>query len=613
MAPSPAPESLDELAQRLRDGGWQEAAAGARRLLARDPQSAPALRLLSEALLQGGDHGALVAALEPYVRSGLKETLLLFRYAAGRAALGDHRIAVRLYRRIVEKQPDHVEAWLNLGVSLKALGQAGASIAAYRRALQLQPTLPQAHNNLGLALQQQGDHRGAVAALEEALRLKPDYARAYANLAQSLLRLDRIAEAEAAGRRATELAPDLADGYINLGMVLMAQNRQEETVAVFRRVVALQPDDPKSLSNLGVALKECGLIEEALVCQMNAQALAPDDPTPRWNEAHIRLLLGDFALGWERYESRWGTGDFKSSLRPFKEPFWQGEPIGHRAILIHVEQGVGDTVQFCRYLPLLAAQHPTAEIVLEVQASTVALLGRSFAALPRLLVLPHVNKIGINLTPRDLQLPLIGLPRLLGTQLQSIPGDTPYLTAASPRRYRRPEDSLVVGLSWKSIGATGRKRSLPLERLAGLLAGPGVRLVDLQYGDTAEERAALERTRGIVLQHDEAVDARADLDAFADQVAGCDLVVSIDNTTVHVAGALGVPCWVLLPFIPDFRWMLQREDSPWYPTLKLYRPPALNAWEALLERLQDDFAALLAGDRGRLAPRRWEGPPALAA
>lgn len=615
LAEAPTAEALspDALARRLRDGGdWREIAREARRRLAARPDSASLVRLLSEALQAGGDHPALATLLEPLMRRGVSDRLLQFRYAAAKAALGDHALAVKLYRRLARQQPGQVEYWLNLGVSLKALGRTDEAIAAYREALALKPDLPEAHNNLGLGLQQKGDNEAAVAALQEALRLKPGYARAAANLAQSLLKLERLAEAEAAARQAIESEPRMADGYVNLGLILMAQNRQEETVEVFERVVALQPDDARSLSNLGVALKECGRLEEALQRQSTAQALAPDDPTPLWNEAHVRLLLGDFALGWERYEARWGTGDFKASLRPFKEPYWRGEPLKHRPVLIHVEQGVGDTVQFCRYLRLLAEGHPTAEIVCEVQASTIGLLRRSFADLPRLTFVPHANKSGVNLPPFELHLPLAGLPRLFGTRLETIPGETPYLAAAAPRRYRREGDSLVVGLSWKSVGTTGRKRSLPLERLAVLLARPGVRLVDLQYGDTAEERAALERERAIALVHDDEVDPRSDLAAFADQVAGCDLVVSIDNTTVHVAGALGVPCWVLLPYIPDFRWMLQREDSPWYPTLKLYRPPALNDWDGLLAKLEADFATLVAGDRSVLAPKRWEGPPALS-
>ena len=609
LAPLP---DIQALLQRLRDTKeWRLVAEQCRAILKRHPTDARALRLLSEALLVGGRAQELIDLIEPLVRKGLKDTTLLFRYAAARSMVGDSRGAAHFYRRVTELQPDYVEAWLNLGVALRTAGRVKDAAAAYRQAISLKPDLPEAHNNLGLALQQQGEQEEALAALKRAIELRPGYARAYANMSQSLLKLDRIPEAEEACRKAIELEPEMTDGYLNLGLVLMAQNRQHETAEIFRRVALLQPDDLKSRSNLGVAEKEVGNIARALELQREANALDLDDPTPLWNEAHALMLMGDFALGWERYEARWGTGDFKTSIRPWPVPVWRGEPIGNRALLLHVEQGVGDTAQFCRYVPLVCAANPGAQVILETQKSMLELLQHSFRETKRLSLFHHTEIAGPNLPPFDLHLPLASLPRALGTRQDSVPGAPGYLQAPSPRRYRRDGDRLVIGISWKSVGSTGRKRSLTLERMAGMLAKPGVRLVDLQYGDTREERQQLLESRGIALHHDEDVDAKASLAEFANQVAGCDLVISIDNTTVHIAGALGVPCWVLLPWLPDWRWMLQREDTPWYDSLKLYRPPELNAWEPMLERLEEDFGALLAGDQSRLAPIRWEGPPAL--
>lgn len=606
-----AAPTLEDAQRLLREGDWQGAARLAEKLWRAQPNQAPPLRLLCEALQSVGRHAEVIKLLEPLIRQGLKDARLLFRYAAARASTGDQRGAARFYKRVVDQEPAYVEAWLNLGVCLKGIGQAGDAAIAYRRAIALKPELPEAHNNLGLALQQTGDHLGAIEALDEAVRLRPGYGRALANKAQSLLKLDRVPEAEAACRAAIAAEPQQVDGYINLGLVLLAQNRQQETVEVFRKVLELQPDDAKALSNLGVALKETGAIDEAMAMQIRAQAVAPEDATPPWNESHVRLLIGDMAVGWERYERRWGTGDFKTSIRPFKAPFWRGEGLGNRALLVHLEQGVGDTVQFCRYLPLLSERYPGAELTLEVQPSLLDLVRHSFRHWPRILVLPHVNIAGVNLPPYDLQLPLASLPRACGTRIETVPARVPYIEPRRTRDYRQPGDCFVIGLSWKSVGATGRKRSLSLERLARLLARPGVRLLDLQYGDTAEERRALAERHGIEVTHDETVDAKADLGAFAEQVQGCDLVVSIDNTTVHIAGALDVPCWVMLPYVPDWRWLLRREDTPWYPSLKLYRPPALHAWDPLLERLGDDLAAVLSGDHTRLKPQRWEGPPAL--
>ena len=605
-------EQISALIQQLRDTkDWRSVAEGARGILQRHPNDARAMRLLSECLLMGNHAKELIDLLEPLVRKGLKDTTLLFRYAAARSATGDTRGAAHFYRKVTELQPEYVEAWLNLGVALKTSGRTKDAVAAYRQAITLRPEMPEAHNNLGLALQQMGEQENALAALRRAVELRPQYPRAYANMSQSLLKLDRIPEAEEACRKAIEMDPAMVDGHLNLGLVLMAQNRQHETAEIFRAVARLQPDDSKSLSNLGVAEKEVGNIERAFELQRSANAVDLDEPTPLWNEAHVRMLAGDFAVGWERYEARWGTGDFKTSIRPWNVPVWQGEPIGNRALLLHVEQGVGDTAQFCRYVPQICADNPGAEVIVEVQRSMQKLLQHSFRRIPRLLVLHHNEIAGHNLPPFDLHLPMASLPRVCGTRCDAVPEAAGYFEAPKPRSYRQPGDKLVVGISWKSVGSTGRKRSLTLERMARIVAKPGVRLVDLQYGDTKEERQQLLDQTGVALHHDDDVDAKASLADFADQVAGCDLVVSIDNTTVHIAGALGVPCWVLLPWLPDWRWMLKREDTPWYDSLKLYRPPEMNAWEPMLRRLEDDYDALLAGDESRLAPKRWEGPPSL--
>lgn len=603
---------ISDLIQKLRETkDWRSVAEQTRAILKRHPNDARAMRLLSECLLTGGQYKELTDLLEPFVRKGLTDTTLLFRYAAARSSLGDSRGAAHFYKRVTDLQPEYVEAWLNLGVSLKTSGRAKDAVAAYRKAIELRPEMPEAHNNLGLALQQLGDQEAAMAALRRAIELRPNYPRAYANLSQSLLKLDRIPEAEEMCRKAIEMDPTMVDGHLNLGLVLMAQNRQEETAEIFRAVARLQPDDAKSLSNLGVAEKEVGNIEQAFDLQRSANAVDLDEPTPLWNEAHVRMLAGDFAVGWERYEARWGTGDFKTSIRPWTVPAWQGEPIGNRALLLHVEQGVGDTAQFCRYIPQICADNPGAEVIVEVQKSMQKLLQHSFRKIHRLTILHHNEIAGQNLPPFDLHLPMASLPRVCGTRFDAVPEAAGYFEAPKPRSYRQPGDKLVVGISWKSVGSTGRKRSLTLERMASIVAKPGVRLVDLQYGDTREERQQLLEQQGVAIHHDDDVDAKASLADFADQVVGCDLVVSIDNTTVHIAGALGVPCWVVLPWLPDWRWMLRREDTPWYDSLKLYRPPELNAWEPMLHRLEQDYDAVLAGDTARLKPKRWEGPPSL--
>lgn len=590
---------------------WQETVAVARQRLQRNPDDQEAARALCGALVKGNRHRQVAQVAKPFVQRDDCDPQILFHFAVAADACGDKNSAYIAYKRCVKAREDWAEAWLNLSAVAKSQNHVEEAIKAAEKGIALRPEMPEGHNNLGQALFQKNRHEEALAAYDKAIELRPGYARAHANRAQALLKLDRPEEAEAACRAAIEANPNGKEGYTNLAVVLLARGKVREAMDNCAALAKLYPDEPEVLSNWGVALKESGFVEQALNRQAQAQAVAPTNPTPKWNEAHARLLIGDYGVGLERYESRWGTPEFKASLRPFKENYWNGERLGNAILLIHLEQGVGDTVQFCRYVPLVAEKHPEAEIVIEVQPSLRKLLKHSFRHWPRILVRPHASIAGINLPPFDRHVPMGHLLRLFNTRVDTIPAKRAYLEPPSPRSYRRPGDELVIGISWKSRGTTGRKRSLTLERLAGLCAKPGVRLVDLQYGDTEEERKALTEKSGIEVFHDD-VDPVADLCAFADQVAGCDLVISIDNTTVHIAGAIGVPAWVILPHVPDWRWLLQREDTPWYPSLRLFRVREAEDWETPLAQVDEALTKLLAGDQSQLEAPVWDGPPAVS-
>ncbi|GAB5471508.1 MAG: tetratricopeptide repeat protein [Rhodospirillales bacterium] len=599
--------AAQDVAEEQPQRSWQEAVALARQRLKQDPNDQEAGRNLCAALIRGNRHRDVATVAKPFVKRNDCDPQILFHFAVAADACNDKPSALLAYRRCVQAKKDWAEAWLNLSAIAKSQNLLDEAIRSAEKGIALKPEMPEGHNNLGQALVQKGKHEEGLAAYDKALELRPDYARAHANRAQALLKLDRPEEAEEACKRAIETNPKGKEGYTNLAVVLLAQGKVRQAMDNCQALAKLYPDDPEVLSNWGVALKESGFVEEALNRQAQAQAIAPNNPTPKWNEAHARLLIGDYAVGLERYESRWGTPEFKASLRPFKENYWNGERLGTRILLIHLEQGVGDTVQFCRYVPMVAERHPQAEIVIEVQPSLKALLKHSFRHWPRILVRPHASIAGINLPPFDRHVPMGHLLRLFDTRVEAVPAKRAYLEPQAPRSYKREGDDLVIGISWKSKGTTGRKRSVTLERLATLCAKPGVRLVDLQYGDTEEERKALTEKTGIEVFHDD-VDPVADLGAFADQVAGCDLVISIDNTTVHIAGAIGVPAWVILPHVPDWRWLLQREDTPWYPSLRLFRVLTAEDWETPLEQVDSALTALMAGDKSQLDAPGWEGP-----
>jgi hypothetical protein len=319
-----------------------------------------------------------------------------------------------------------------------------------------------------------------------------------------------------------------------------------------------------------------------------------EDHDARTLLAEPELLAGDFPTGLEHYESRWLTERFQGYRRPFPQPLWRGEALGRQTLLITPEQALGEAVMFGRFAPVLLHVHPMAHVVLEVQARAAALLAHSFQNARRLRVLPTLDRPGSNLPPFDLQVPLCSLPHRLKMTAEEVPGAEAYLYAPQARRVV-PDGSLAIGLSWRSINPqSGKSRSLPLLELARMLQQPGVRLVNLQYGETQRDQDELLRREGITLANPEGVAPDGDLIDLANLTTGCDLVVSIDNTLAHLAGALGRPTWVLLPLAPSWRWHLEREDSPWYPTARLFRQPALGDWQAPLVALRSALLDLLA-------------------
>jgi hypothetical protein len=320
----------------------------------------------------------------------------------------------------------------------------------------------------------------------------------------------------------------------------------------------------------------------------------PGDPAALTLLAEPELLQGDFKQGLTHYESRWRLPRFEPYLRPFKQPLWKGEPLGRQTLLVTPEQALGEAVLFSRFAPLLLHLHSSAHVVLEVQPRAAALLAYSFQNARRLRIIPTLDRDGTNLPPFDVHVPLCSLPHRLGVDADSIPAAESYLYAPAPRRLS-PENALAIGISWRSVNPqNGKQRSLPLVELARILQQPGTRLVNLQYGDSQRDQDELLRREGITLANPDGAAQDADLVELANLVAGCDLVVSIDNTTAHLAGALGRPTWVLLHQAPSWRWHLERSDSPWYPTVRLFRQPAAGDWQGPLVDLRSALLDFLA-------------------
>ena len=409
----------------------------------------------------------------------------------------------------------------------------------------------------------------------------------------ALWALGGLAEAEANCREALRLRPAYPEAHTNLGNALRDLGRPAEAEASCREALRLRPDYSDAHSNLGAALYILGRPAEAEASCREAGRLRPDYPDAHTNLAHALLLAGRFEEGWTEYEWRWTTRQLLDGARNFPVPQWDGEAIGDRVILLHAEQGLGDTLHFCRYVPLMASG---ARIVLEVQAPLVRLLSG----------LPGITQIvarGDSLPSFDLHCPLLSLPRAFGTTLDTIPAATPYLAADPARTAEWRErlghfDGLRVGLVWAGGQRQGlpsqviadRRRSIALDTMAPLGEASGVSFISLQKGEPAAQAAT--PPPGMALH-----DFTADLCDFADTAAligGLDLVISVDTAVAHLAGALGKPVWLLLHDFADCRWTLTDDASYWYGDLALIRQTSAGDWAGVIAETRRRLEALAA-------------------
>jgi tetratricopeptide (TPR) repeat protein len=526
---------------------------------------------------------------------------------------GNHADAERAFRQAVKLCPGHAEAWYRLGQACAAQGRAADAAAAYREALRLRPDVALTHDSLGVALAQQGDLQQAAAHFRQAVQLRPDFAAAHCNLGNVLKEQGESDEALGCYREAIRLRPDLAAAHNNLGVLLADRGQLDEAAPRYREAIRLRPDYADAWYNLGNALRQQGQLHEALSCYdrflqlcpgsadahnnrgnvllrlghldavmgcyEQALRLQPDLPEAHQNRALFWLLHGDFERGWPEYE--WRPGGLRRGPWPFAQPWWDGGALGGRTILLHAEQGLGDTLQFVRYAPLVRQR-----------GGTVLLLCQK--ALRRLLEgAPGVDGLFTPDQPLpafDVHAPLLSLPRLLGTTATTISAEVPYLRADTElaRRWQAelaPLTGCRVGIVWQgSLTHKGdRLRSVPLACFEPLARVPGARLVSLQKGPGSEQAAQA----GFDILD---MSARLDEESgpFMDTaavLANLDVLVTIDTAVAHLAGALGVPTWLALSLAPDWRWLLGREDSPWYPTMCLFRQARFGDWDDVFRRL----------------------------
>jgi tetratricopeptide (TPR) repeat protein len=495
--------------------------------------------------------------------------------------------ALASYDRAIAVRPDYAEALCNRGAVLHELTRHHEALASYDRALVLRPDIAEAHSNRGNALRALKRFDEALASYDSALALRPDYAEALSNRGNVLHELKRYDDALVSFDRALALRADYAVALCNRGAALHALKRHDEALASYDRALALQPDYAEALSNRGATLSELKRCDEALADYERALALQPELPEIHWNQATLRLLTGDYDRGWAEYEWRWKRESMARSMRNFPQPLWLGgDEISGKTILLHSEQGFGDTIQFCRYGPLVAARG--ARVILEVEKPLQSLMTTLAGTIQ------VVTKVG-PLPDFDLQCPLLSLPLAFGTQLETVPAATPYLTA--PRQHSKvwearlgQKDRPRIGLVWSGSETHHRdaERSIGLRALLPLLDLDAT-FVSVQKVVRPADAAVL-KERSDILHFADVFDDFSDAAALISQL---DLVISVDTSIAHLAGALGNPVWIMLPYIPDWRWLLDRGSTPWYPTARLFRQDDTRMWDGVIVRVREALRQLI--------------------
>jgi tetratricopeptide (TPR) repeat protein len=497
---------------------------------------------------------------------------------------GEFGPAAEYFARAAQRQPDDFLVHYNLGKALEESARHAEALTAYDRALALAPTLVEAHFNRALVLQRLGRPHEALTAYDQAIALRPADAGAYANRGAVLAELGRVDEALSSYDQAIALRPDQGEAYYNRGVVLQGMKRYREAMASYDRAVSLLPRHADAHYNRGIILFIQGRIKEAIGCLERALAISPEHAQAHLNEALCRLTLGELGPGFAKFEWRWQEPELAAIRARFPGPLWRGQDLAGRTILLWAEQGLGDALQFCRYVSKVAERG--AKVILGVPAPLTRLLAR----------LPGAARVDCSdraLSGYDYQCPLMSLPRVFGTTLATIPAAVPYLQAdetkvAAWRERLGPPRARRIGLVWS--GHPGHKndhnRSIPLARFAPLLeSARAVEFISVQQEVRAADRAALAGYPGLK-QYGEWL---RDMDDTAALLSCLDLVITVDTAIAHLAGALGRPVWVLLPYVPDWRWLLQREDSPWYPTARLFRQSAPGDWGGVLQRVAEEL------------------------
>jgi tetratricopeptide (TPR) repeat protein/ADP-heptose:LPS heptosyltransferase len=578
----------DKGARFRRAGQRLEAIQCCRKALAIDPAHADTLHLMGLLSYDSGEYDHSIAWFAQAIGQAPKPEYLN-HLGAALQQLGRLEEALKVFDKAVQLAPENAELWNNLGNVLVQLGRDNEALLSFEHVLTLAPVSFDAASKAAALLHRQERWPEALAHLDLCDRLKPNHAPTLQLRAIAQRGLGNHEAYLADSLRVHALDPDNADSVNNIGDALQSLGREDEAIAWFDKALALLPDNPTVLTNKACVITQFRRLDEAEAIYSRVRTIAPDNALAEWNLALLQMLRGDFAAGWAGREARWRVPALSAHYPKFDKPTLSGEEaIAGKTVLIHIDEGLGDTIQFARYVPMLASRG--ARVILVVADPMQPLLSK----MPGIdQCLPHSAR---ELPPFDLHCALSSLPLVFATRLDAIPADMSYLPRPPGDRVQAweqrlgPRDRLRIGLVWSGslTHKNDHNRSIPLKMLSSILE-LDARFVSLQKDPRPADREMLAARPDII-------DFTADLSDFIETAAlvSClDLVITVDTSVAHLAGALERPTWVLLPFVPDYRWLLDRDDSPWYPTVRLFRQDATRDYASVIARTRIALAELI--------------------
>ena len=572
---------LQQALQAHQANRFDEAERLYRAVLQAEPDHADAMSLLGLVLGATERHDDAIAYAEKAVARDPQSALFAFHLGTILTTAQKLPEGVAAFRKAIALKPDMPQAYYNMANALRAMDQWTEAIAAYREAIRLLPTYAEAYNNLALSLVHEKDFDEALAAAKQAVTIEPRYGEGWRTLCNIAEQAKDYELARAAGEQCVRLMPDSHFSWFGYGVALCRLNRYEEAIEVYKRALALKPNRADIWDNLGQTYQSLNRLDEAeatfrKTIEVAAQVITDEDSREvaeseygnrHWHLALMELLRGQYKRGFVRYRARY-TCITNLKRPPYKPPLWKGEDLNGKTILINDEQGFGDTLMFCRYLPLL--KEMGAKVKLSIHPALKPLLEQS----------PYVDGVIVHdavLTPFDCYASIFDLPYRFGTTLETIPATMPYLPLLEPDDATRLPNKgrKKIGVVWggSPLHSNDAKRSIPLPVFAELFQNKNVEFFslnrDLKSGDAE------------LLPNYPVIDLAPrikDFAAAARIIGQLDLIITCDTATAHLAGGMGKPVWVLLPFAPDWRWLTEREDSPWYPTARLFRQKATGDW-----------------------------------